>query len=73
MKLINNIIAKLKDGNPIEPSEGKVVAMLLEEMMLRDKQEGQLYKVHMSKEMYMRINTTFYTPEGDFKFKTLNI
>lgn len=73
MKLINNLIKKLKSGDDIKPSERKVIGVLLEEMMLRDKQEGELYHVQMSKEMYMRINMAFYTPEGEIKVKNLKL
>ena len=71
MQLIYSIIKKLKKGEDFDPQYRKVIGMLLEEMMLRDKHNAELYHVKMSKEMYMRINTAFYTPEGKFKFKTL--
>jgi hypothetical protein len=73
MKLIHNIINDLKEGKDIEPQFRKVIGELLHEMMLRDAHSGELYQINMSKEMYMRINTAFYTPEGLFKFKQLKI
>ncbi len=72
MKKIHSIIDDLKEGKDIEPAYRKVIGELLHEMMLRDDHSGELYQVNMSKEMYMRINTFFYTPKGLFKFKTFN-
>ena len=79
MKKIDSIILKLKKGQDIQPNERRIAGLLLEEMRLQEKFEGELVLVQMSPLMFRWFIANAYDKDlnpkneifgkAEFKFK----